>query len=751
MNMRYPIIIIFTFIFSSLAAQISYVNYPINIKLKNNSESIKNLIIAKPNIDSLIEEDKITDNYKDISWRFGAVIEKEIDIFSSATLLKLATGTYVYRLKISTEDAISLNFNYSQFELAEGVSYFIHAENEEQTIGGFNEKNNISKTEFATGLTKGKSAIIEVFVPQEAIGKSKAIISSIVYGYRSLYDKAALYGQSGYCNINVNCELGDNWQSEKRSVVMILKSNNSRHCTGALINNVRQDSIPYVLSADHCGLNASNSIFVFNYESANCNPQTDGFLNQSIVGSTLKANYIGSDFALYELTSKPPLSYNVFYAGWNADGTAPKNGTTIHHPAGDVKKISIDYDTLISGRYELYTLPDGHWVATDWDLGSTQPGSSGAPLFNEKHQIVGQLHGGQAICGNNKPDLFGKFSNSWNYKNASNQQLKHWLDPDSTNILEINGLDPNASAFSYDVEMLNFNQPMKLECNNYKNNSSFIISNRGNITIDSVTFGYKINNQPIQTFKYVGNIIRNQTKTISIPSFSINQKDNTIRLFVQAINNTTDQNFKNDTLKSNLYSFSPSKTLRLDFMTDNYGNELFWQILDSNGNSIFYISPLYPTLNGGGTYSKDICLSENSCYQLKLIDSGSDGYCCGFGNGSTLITANGGQDTLVYDNTFSGNIRTIPFCVPNYTSINENTLNSTVNVFPNPTDDVLNISMNNNQKIIRISVVDMLGRYQDFETVESNNKISIKDLPKGIYNLIIETENNRMTKKIVKL
>lgn len=747
--MRYLFIFIYILIFSNLNAQISYVNYPLDSKIESVFENINSLQIDRPNIESLIEEDKITDNYKDISWRFGAIVEQEIDVLNQASKVSLASGDLVYRLKISTKDAMSLNFNYSQFELAEGVSYFIHADNLEHTIGGFNEKNNPNRIDFASGLTKGKSAIIEVFVPLEAIGKSKITISSIVYGYRSLYDKAASYGQSAYCNVNINCSLGDNWQSEKRSVVIILSSSNSRLCTGTLINNVRQDSTPYVLSAQHCPISPSNSIYIFNYESANCHPQTDGYLNKSIVGSTVRANYIGTDFVLFELSSKPPLSYNVFYAGWNADGTAPTNGTGIHHPAGDVKKISVDYDTLRSSRYANYTLPNGHWEVSDWDIGSTQPGSSGSPIFNEKHQVVGQLSGGQALCGKDLPDFYGKFSLSWNHQSATNQQLKYWLDPDSTNVLELNGFDPNPSAYSLDLEMLSFNQATKVSCGNSLSNFEFIVSNRGNSTIDSITFAYTINNQLIQSFKYYGTIHRNEYRIIALPSFPVLQKLNELKIFVQTINANADQNKKNDTLKTKIYGFVPIETVSVELKTDNYGNEVFWQILDSSGNNILYESRQYPNVNSGQSYIQDLCLSE-SCYQLKLIDNGSDGYCCAYGNGYTLITANNGQDTLVFDNSFSGTIKTIPFCVPNYTSISENKISNSINVFPNPTEGTLNISIDNNQKINAISMVDLLGRYQDFDQLDSYNKISIKNLKNGIYYLIIETENKIITKKVVK-
>ena len=41
---------------------------------------------------------------------------------------------------------------------------------------------------------------------------------------------------------------------------------------------------------------------------------------------------------------------DVFYSGWNHGNTIPSTGVCIHHPSGDVKKIS--FDDLVSSMVE---------------------------------------------------------------------------------------------------------------------------------------------------------------------------------------------------------------------------------------------------------------------------------------------------------------------------------------------------------------------------------------------------------------
>ena len=47
-----------------------------------------------------------------------------------------------------------------------------------------------------------------------------------------------------------------------------------------------------------------------------------------------------SDFHLVELNNEPPYDYGLFAAGWNSSNTVSSSGVGIHHPAGDIKKIS---------------------------------------------------------------------------------------------------------------------------------------------------------------------------------------------------------------------------------------------------------------------------------------------------------------------------------------------------------------------------------------------------------------------------
>ena len=118
----------------------------------------------------------------------------------------------------------------------------------------------------------------------------------------------------------------------------------------------------------------------------------------------------------------------------------------IHHPQGDIKKISTYtvplMQTIWTGGSKL-----AHWQV-NWSKtanghGTTEGGSSGSPIFDSQGLLVGTLTGGDSSCDSLDlllPDYYGMFSYSWDKNGTdSNEVLKYWLDPDNTNTMTLNG------------------------------------------------------------------------------------------------------------------------------------------------------------------------------------------------------------------------------------------------------------------------------------------------------------------------
>lgn len=435
------ILIIWFFSLEITYSQISYGGRPKAAMRTTKSYRlpINSLDLPKVNNDSL-QKVNSNDYTNEKVLTFAHNFEVDIDITKYGTIDSLNDGILT-RYVVISEGAVSLNFGFSSYNLPKGAQLFLYDPSRKNMIGGFTHKNNKSNGELATTIIHNDTICIELFEPYNASYKAELILSRVSHGFmdlrKSLKDLEG-FGASGSCNMNINCDDGKSWGKEKRSVAMIM-SGGSRLCTGTMINNVRQDFTPYMLTAEHCFRTGYESwVFVFNYESPDCS-DIEGQLDQSISGAELKSRNNYTDFMLLELSERPPKAYNVYYSGWDRTGDIPDSTVCIHHPHGDIKKISFDDDKpVISSLYDGDPLVE--WQILQWDRNTTtEVSSSGSGLWDNNHRLIGQLHGGDAVCGNNVNDFYGMLSFSWDGINSASR-LKDYLDPDNTNSDVLDGI-----------------------------------------------------------------------------------------------------------------------------------------------------------------------------------------------------------------------------------------------------------------------------------------------------------------------
>ncbi|MBL0062753.1 MAG: trypsin-like peptidase domain-containing protein [bacterium] len=379
---------------------------------------------------------------KDVPLRFAAELPVNLNLKNSGVWETLPNGDRLWRLRIASQNANTIGLVYDQWFIPKGGQLFIYNDDRSQVIGAFTSFNNWENGNNITQPVKGSAITLEYLEPVAVMNQSVLSIMTVNHGYRDVFsrqrDRALdAFGSSGSCNNNINCPEGAAWQDEKRGVAMIL-SGGSRICTGSLVNNTAANQTPYFLTAFHCLGGEASWVFMFNYESASCS-NVDGPTSQTVANATLRASWSTSDFALLQLSSTPPATYNPYYNGWNRVNSPGTSSICIHHPSGDIKKISFDNNAPTNSGW--YTTGDNHWKILNWEDGTTEPGSSGSPLFDQSSRIIGQLHGGDATCANNVNDYFGKFAYSWAGGGTSSTRLSNWLDPNGTAPNTLDGLN----------------------------------------------------------------------------------------------------------------------------------------------------------------------------------------------------------------------------------------------------------------------------------------------------------------------
>jgi hypothetical protein len=485
---------------SFLHAQRQQGGVPVCFDADGISDVYQEIRVYPPETATLDAEDHQADR-EGLPPRFALHLPVDLDAQNSGTWSFLEDGSRIWRLKLKAENALAVALHFTDFYLPEGCELFLYDDQRIRVLGAFTHHNNRKSGLFATDLIHGESVIIDLFVPHNVKGDRFFKVSEVVYAYRYVdqYSEKGLTG-SDFCEVNVNCSPeGDNWQNVKRGVVRIQVKvgGGSFWCSGSMINNTRNDHTPYLLTADHCayqfGQYASAAdlekwIFTFNYEGGFCESIWWDSTAFSLVGATRIAQggergLSGSDFYLVKLMDDIPEEKEIFFLGWTIQNIAESSGVTIHHPNGDIKKISTFTTLLETSGWSNNGLAS-HWKVI-WSeslngWGVTEGGSSGSPLMDDSGRIIGTLTGGLAACepfgilGPDKPDYYGKFSYHWISNGISDSlRLKPWLDPDNTGATTLNGL-----AGVYIEPPVTFNKHVKI----YPNPS------RGIFTIEFSTF-----------------------------------------------------------------------------------------------------------------------------------------------------------------------------------------------------------------------------------------------------------------------
>ncbi|KWS02869.1 Lysyl endopeptidase [Lysobacter capsici AZ78] len=423
-------------------------------------------IMPAVNVDKLKAEDRLRDKRGDIP-RFALPMTVDMTPLNSGVWEDLDADTVVWRQRIRSEKAMSLNFGFTQYHMPAGGRMLIYPATQEKggdrdLIREYSDRDNNELGQLWTAIVPGQEAVIEVVVPRASAGQLKLHLTKVNHDYvgfgplaRRLAEASGEKGVSGSCNVDVVCPDGASRSDIIRSVGVYSK-NGSLACTGSLVNNTANNKKMYFLTAHHCGMTttaAANSIVVYwNYQNSTCRaPNTpasgangNGSLAQNQSGSTLRATSANSDFTLLELRTAANPAFNLFWAGWDRRNQNFPGAVAIHHPNVAEKRISLSTTStsfVAWGGGAGTTHLNVQWQPTG---GVTEPGSSGSPLYSPEKRVIGQLHGGPSSCsatGTNRSDQYGRVFTSWTGGGTNATRLSNWLDPGATGATFINGIN----------------------------------------------------------------------------------------------------------------------------------------------------------------------------------------------------------------------------------------------------------------------------------------------------------------------
>jgi hypothetical protein len=276
-------------------------------------------------------------------------------------------------------------------------------------------------------VVEGDTAIVEIYAPGESVPVSGLAIVQVSHLFASpvdaRIDEFAKIGESGTCEVDLICRSATDaaLASVGKAVarmVFTLSGGGSALCTGTLLNPADGSFTPYFYSAAHCfseqGIASTLATFWF-YDATACR---SGVPNPATVqlngGATLLFANTATDVLFLRLNAAPPTG--AVFAGWDAATLSPGTAlTAVHHPAGDVKKVSL-------GDFAGFTAYGGGAGSSHIDVtwrstatGVTEGGSSGSGVFSlgsGSYLLRGGLHGGPSSCsatGASLRDYYSRF------------------------------------------------------------------------------------------------------------------------------------------------------------------------------------------------------------------------------------------------------------------------------------------------------------------------------------------------------
>ena len=452
----------------SAHAQISEGGTPTSFKYQNTLKS--DLPTVQIPINFSVEDLKTVDRWQvsqGAPLKVGVLLPTDLTIDNAGSWNTLPDGKRVWRLQVQAKDAIALMLSFRDFYIPENGKLFIYSSDKTHLIGAFTHHTNPPTKEYATEFLAGDKIILEYEAGISENEHPRIAIDAVGYGYNHLHVSRTMAdtgpGTSGSCMVNINCEEGEAWQTEKNGVCqMTLPIGNYIYiCSGALVNNTAEDLKPYILSAFHCidldipvtEKNLNKYTFYFHFEHTGCENNSSIASYRTITGCKKIAGIPldgGSDGLLLLLNQTIPEHYNAYYNGWDRSNTAAQSGVGIHHPSGDYMKIStfnkVARTSTWYGIDNIKGAPNAHWNVVFEQTANghavTEGGSSGSPLFNQNKQIVGTLSGGSSSCEKpNGANTYGKLYYHWDqYPNKDNtSRMDIYLDPNHTGKTQLAG------------------------------------------------------------------------------------------------------------------------------------------------------------------------------------------------------------------------------------------------------------------------------------------------------------------------
>lgn len=305
--------------------------------------------------------------------------------------------------------------------------------------------------------------------------------------------------------------------------------------------------------------------------------------------------------------------------------------------------------------------------------------------------------------------------------------------------------EPITAVYDTDIEQTAFVNMINGYCKNTLQ-PKINIRNNGNNTVNDLVLQYQINDEPVQTYEWTGDMAFLEKGVIELPAFEYALQDtNTFKVYVHTVNQVSDEYTTNDTLVHTFYSaYKVGKNVQLKIRTDNAPDEITWEIYNSNGEVVASGGP-YAEINT--MYTENIVLENDDCYEFFIYDAGGNGLCCSNGTGFYRLATPNGNPVISQNTTFGGEV-SAQFEV--YTvGTQDITVSENLKIYPNPASDYIRIELPTEAHNSKIKVSNKLGQVvYEGNMSGKTTEVNTGKWANGLYIVSIESGNDVKVSKV---
>lgn len=392
--------------------------------------------------------------------------------------------------------------------------------------------------------------------------------------------------------------------------------------------------------------------------------------------------------------------------------------------------------TAVEGNFKLYV----GVIEREIHFNSA-PGPNGERDFYSVMKKLLPGSGGQALGSLNSIDSYFAYTYTWELANIydmSQLDAIAWVQNSvSKEVVQACKSSENMEPFYANEAMLSDISNMKGTNCSGEAKPEVLLTNNGSNALTSVEMEVLVNEKPVKTVEWTGNLPTFGKTTVDLGEISFDLEDeNTLEVAIVNINGGLDEVPTNDIAD---YDFKAArqnvaKEMKLSIRTDANPQETTWKVTNLLTGEVVLEGGPYEQANT--MHTEILNITSDGCYDFTIYDAGGNGLVGGVyglkAGGTTLFS--GGTFGFSESNEFSYEVTA---------DVDEN-FGTGTSIYPNPTTGLMNIV---GEGVQNVTIYNMAGQRVFEGQCDGWLQIDMKRFGAGVYAVQVGEETQRIVVK----